>query len=183
MEVKLGNCRITVDFGFPAALALILLAADRNFLLKVLAVGLLHECGHGLAMWLTGAGLREIRLCGTGIQMRTRTAVLSERAQNLIYLAGPAVNLLFGILLWTAQKELALLHLCMGSFNLLPYRCLDGGAVLGNLAGDRTRPLTIGCVVLSGLLLLLLIWQHIRNPLLYLLLGYLAVNEVRKKDF
>lgn len=183
MEIRVGSCRIIVDFGFPAVLALILLAADRSFLLKVLAVCLLHECGHGIAMWLTGAGLREIRLCGAGMQLRTRTAVLSRFAQNLIYLAGPAVNLLFGVLLWTFQKELAILHLCMGTFNLLPYECLDGGAILGNLAGDRAKLLSIGCVMLSGIFVIFLIWQQIRNPLLYLMLGYLAVNELRKKDF
>lgn len=160
-------------------LALILLAADRSFLLRVLAVCLLHECGHGIAMWLTGAGLREIRLGGAGMQLRTRTAVLSRSAQNLIYLAGPAVNLLFGLLLWTVQKELAILHLCMGTFNLLPYECLDGGAVLGELAGDRAKLLSIGCVMLSGVFVILLIWQQIRNPLLYLMIGYLAVNELR----
>lgn len=174
MELNIGGLRIGVDFGCPAVLALILLAADRHFLLEVLAVCLLHEGGHALAMWLTGAGLREIRFTGAGMQLRARTAVISRTAQSLVYLAGPLVNLLCGAVLLSAAPELAVLHLCMGGFNLLPYRVLDGGALLGLWTDASARPL---CLLLTAGLCAVLLLHRIANPLLYLMLGYLAAKE------
>lgn len=178
MELRLGNLRIRIDFGFPTMLALVLLASDRDLLLQILAVCLLHECGHGIAIYLTKAGLREIRLCGTGMQLRTETAVLSRAAQNAIYLAGPAANLLCAALLCKAAPLMALLHLCMGSFNLLPFRCLDGGAALDCLLHGRTRPVTMLCLLLAAGLCVLLLLYHIANPLLYMMLGYLVISDL-----
>ena len=172
MEISLGRLKIAVDFGFPAMLAIVLLSGDASFLLRILLVCVLHECGHGIAMCLTGAGLREIRFCGTGIQMTAGSSVLSQLRMLCISLAGPAVNLLCAAF---CAPDTAVLHLCMGLFNLLPYRCLDGGTAI-RIFHD-SRKLTIACVILSVLLFLLLLLYHIRNPLLYLLLVYLTIQE------
>ncbi len=172
VELTVGGVKISVDFGFPAMLALVLLSADAHFLLRILLVCVLHECGHGIAMCLTGAGLREIRLCGTGVQMTTGTAVLSRLRMLCINLAGPAVNLLCALF---SAPETAVLHLCMGMFNLLPYRCLDGGTAI-RIFHDSRR-LTHACILLSALFLLSLLLSPIQNPLLYLLLIYLTIKE------
>ena len=162
-----------MDFGFPAMLTLILLSGEKVFLLQTLLVCILHECGHGIAMCLTGAGLRELRFCGAGLQMTAGTAILSHPRQLCISLAGPAVNLLCAALLWKIAAQSALLHLCMGMFNLLPYRSLDGGTALRIY---RHPPLVL-CLLLSGLLLCLLLLFRIRNPLCFLMLIYLTINE------
>jgi Zn-dependent protease len=161
-----------MDFGFPALLAMVLLSGDAQFLLRLLLVCVLHECGHGIAMCLTGAGLQEIRFCGAGVQMTAGTAVLSRMKALCISLAGPAVNLLCAAV---SAPETAMLHLCTGLFNLLPYRCLDGGTAV-RIFHDSEK-LTIACVILSVLLFLLLLLYHIRNPLLYLMVLYLTVQE------
>ena len=161
-----------MDFGFPAMLVLVLLSGDAHFLLRILLVCVLHECGHGIAMCLTGAGLREIRFCGTGVQMTVGTAVLSRLRMLCISLAGPAVNLLCAAF---SAPETAAVHLCMGLFNLLPYRCLDGGTAI-RIFHDSSR-LTILCVALSAVFFFSLLLWHIKNPLLYLLLIYLTIQE------
>ena len=170
-----------MDFGFPAMFALIWLAAQREFLLMTLDVCLLHECGHALAMHLTGAGLREIRLGAVGMQMRTDTAILPRGKLLCIYLSGPAVNLTFAAIFWHISLELAMLHLCMGLFNLLPYRMLDGGAVLRSFPrceGFRR----IACIFLTVGMTGFAISHALRNPVLYLMAGYLLLSEFLEPD-
>ncbi len=181
VEIKIGTCRVVLDFGFPAALCIAFLWGDDLFLVQCMTVCILHELGHGLAMWATHAGVREIHLHAAGMQMRTHTACLSKASLLCIYLSGPAANLLLAGLFWCIRPETALLHLCMGCFNLLPYRVLDGGAALGCLLEKypRVQMLVHGiCLCLSagtGLVL----WRYgLRNPALYLMAVYLGVAEV-----
>ena len=167
-----------MDFGFPAAVCIACLWGDGAFLLQCLAVCMLHEAGHGLAMWLTRAGIREIRFQAAGLQMITNTACLSRLQQLCISLSGPAVNLLLAALLYRIRQETALLHLCMGVFNLLPFRVLDGGTALRSLNVPEVllRAAAL-CLAAAGVIVL---WQGgIRNPALYLMAGYLAAAEVR----
>ncbi|MCR5718212.1 MAG: hypothetical protein K6F80_04155 [Oscillospiraceae bacterium] len=173
MEIRFGRRKLCIDFGFPAMLSLILLSGERAFLLQTFLVCILHECGHGIAMCLTGAGLREIRLGGAGMQLFAETAVLTELQQLLISLAGPAVNLICALLFQRFHAESAVLHLYMGIFNLLPYRSLDGGTALRIFC---TPPIFVS-YVFSAVLCGLLIYFRLRNPLLYLMLLYLTVNE------
>ena len=93
-----------MDFGFPAAVCIACLWGDGAFLLQCLAVCMLHEAGHGLAMWLTRAGIREIRFQAAGLQMITTTACLPRLQQLCISLSGPAVNLLLAALLYRYAK-------------------------------------------------------------------------------
>lgn len=165
-----------MDFGFPAMLVLLLLAADRDFLLLTLSVCILHECGHGLAMCLTGAGLREIQLTAAGLQLRTGTSVLSKGKLLCIYLSGPLTNLVFAAIFHQISTEIALLHLVLGLFNLLPFRVLDGGAALEMLQNPEPIRLWL-CAGVWVVMLFALVLHSIRNPLLYLMLLYLAISE------
>lgn len=170
-----------LDFGFPAVLCVAFLWGDGMFLAQCMAVCMLHELGHGLAMWATHAGVREIRFHAAGMQMRTHTACLSSASLLCIYLSGPAVNLLLAGLFLTVRPETALLHLCMGCFNLLPYRVLDGGAALGCLLENCPRAQIVLhslCVCLSAGSVFLLWHYGIQNPALYLMAVYLGVMEL-----
>lgn len=184
MELNIHRTRILLRFGFPASLALLFLCTDGGFLLRTLSVCFLHELGHGIAMLLTGAGIREIHLHAAGIRMRTAPQLLSKWQELLILLSGPAMNLLAAALLFLRFGccEMASLHLCMGIFNLLPYSILDGGAVISCLAdaSPHVHHIRIAiCVMLSLGISALLACQSIRNPILYLMLLYLAVSELR----
>ncbi len=180
MELRCGTCRIVIDFGFPAAVCIACLWGDSVFLLQCMAVCLLHEAGHGLAMWLTRAGIREVRFHAAGLQMVTHTACLSRLQRLCICLSGPAVNLAAAALLWRTRPETALLQLCMGLFNLLPFRVLDGGAALRCLTEDSPAAETVLhilalCCAAAGSMAL---WCcEIRNPALYLMALYLSVSE------
>ena len=183
MEVRLGSCRIVIDFGFPAMMALLLLWGDAEYFLQTIGVCMIHELGHGIAMLAAGAGLQEIRLHAAGIRMKTRAVLLHPLQECAILLSGPTANLLAAAILYVMHGAdlLCLSHLCMGLFNLLPYRILDGGSLLEHLScrcpavyGIRR----IVCLLLSVSGCVLLWHFHIHNPFVYLMLCYLAVYEM-----
>ena len=174
MELRAGHCRVIVDFGFPAVVLLLLLWGDGTLLRQAAGVCLLHEMGHALAMCLSGAGIREIRFYAAGIQLRTHTVMLSRGALLLLYLSGPAVNLLCAVLFRGSQT--GLLHLCMGVFNLLPFRILDGGAALHCLTEGRAETvLRVVCLLLSAAGAAAGI--RTGNPAVWGMAVYLAIQE------
>lgn len=151
-------------------------------LLQTFSVCLLHELGHGIVMLLTRAGLQRICFCASGVRLCTGSRLLPVSRLIPVYLSGPAVNFAAALLLWRIMPETAALHLCMGCFNLLPYRVLDGGAVLRCLLEQHTvaqHVLTVCCMVLSAALLAILVVLHLKNPVLYLMILYLSVEEIR----
>lgn len=180
----LGGCRVRMDFGFPAMLALLFLYADGEFLRQAFAVCMIHELGHGIAMILTGAGIREIHLYAAGVQMRTHTPLLSKGRELVILFSGPCVNFAAAFFLcflhgWCGA---AILHLGMGIFNLLPYAMLDGGSAFACAFSGMPRLLrlqTVLCIALSVGISVFLAYSRITNPFLYLMCFYLAAAQLR----
>ena len=135
---------------------------------------LLHELGHAFAGRLFGANVTHIELMGLGgIAHFERSLPGSVLARTVIYLAGPAANLLLwlGFDALTAQGIMAgkpMLALAMGAlatvnfylmiFNLLPAYPLDGGhtldAWLGAVLGHRW---SVRIIASLGLVLAVLI--------------------------
>ncbi|MDE6658266.1 MAG: hypothetical protein K2J88_06770, partial [Oscillospiraceae bacterium] len=170
MELKLKNCKIIIDFGFPAMLALVFLQSENDFMRKILLVCMIHELGHGFVMCCTGAGVREIKLHATGLQMLTNTCLLSTGQAVCIYISGPVLNLIFAFLFWNINLEIAMLHASMGIFNLLPYRVLDGGAMLRCVFSHKAeflKIISIFCSLLSVMIILISYYYQIKNPVIY----------------
>jgi Zn-dependent protease len=135
---------------------------------------LLHELGHAFAGRLFGASVSHIELTGLGgVAQFERSLPSSVFARTVIYLAGPAVNLLLwlgldALLGQTIQSGKSMLavpiavlawaNFALLLFNLLPAYPLDGGhtldAWLGALFGSAwaTRIVaTLGLIVAAGL--------------------------------
>ena len=181
LEQKFQNCRIIVEFSFPAVIACLFLQSDLELLKQSFLVCLIHELGHGIVMTLTGAGIREIRFYAAGIRMTANTCLLSTVQMMAVYLSGPLMNLLCGVIFWKHEPVTALLHLSMGIFNLLPYRILDGGAALEWLFEARSDFLQIRkkfCILLSISAIFLLHFYKILSPALFLMVLYLAFCEI-----
>jgi len=169
-----------MDFSFPAMLAVLFLQSDADLLKQAFLVCLIHELGHGLAMCLTKSGIQEIRLYAVGIRMKTNACLLPDGKLLAVFLSGPVMNLICAVLFRNVSPVTAVLHLGMGLFNLLPYRILDGGAVLEALLENRPVLLmirSIFCMILSAVSIFYLYCLKIQNPSLYLTAVYLAFSE------
>lgn len=165
---------IVFGYGYFTSGNLQLMSVGLIIIAGLLVSILLHELGHALTGLAFGTRTREIELTGLGGVARFATALpRSVFVRTLVYLAGPAVNLV----LWKGLNELA--HLAAGInkialaqalitlaganfwlmvFNLLPAYPLDGGhtldAWLGAIFGSiwSTRIVAVlGLVVCAGI--------------------------------
>lgn len=122
--------RIEADGGFWLVLALMSLLFPLRFLAGVLLAALVHECGHILAIKLTGGQILSVRLHGGGASIET--APMKPGKEALCALAGPGLGALT-ILAWRIFPELALSGLVQTVFNLIPVYPLDGGRAVRNI--------------------------------------------------
>ena len=93
----------------------------------------LHEMGHILASCSVGVRIKSVVFSGGGIRMLTdRGSVVTNCENVLMLLSGPAVNLFLAATLSIhgAVGDFAMLNLAAGLYNLLPFRQLDGGALV-----------------------------------------------------
>lgn len=130
--------RVRVNFSFLLFNALLFLFCDAGMILSFYAVCALHELGHIAALKLTGGELRCVELSCFGIRMTAAPAADTKRGAAVL-LSGPMANLALYVLLEGLGHggRMASLSLAAGVFNLLPFSCLDGGALLEMLAEGR----------------------------------------------
>ena len=120
----------------------------------------LHELGHLTAAMAFGGRVIRLRLSAVGAELRLDyPRPLSYGRENLVLLAGPAVNLALAIPAFAlGLRVLAVSSVWIGAFNLLPIPPMDGGKLAANLLGGwlelpwASTALTVVAAVLAGLL-------------------------------
>jgi Zn-dependent protease len=109
----------------------------------------MHELGHSLTARRFGIGVRRILLMPIGGMAEFDSIPRQPSRELLITLAGPAVNFVLAALLWAVVpfpagwtptalpyslaelgREIVLVNLVMGVFNLVPVFPMDGGRIL-----------------------------------------------------
>lgn len=180
--------RIRVHFSFLVFTSLIFLLRSSRVILSFSAVCAIHEAGHIFAAYLCGKTLAAVDLTGFGIRMETDRRYISTTGQDaFILIAGPAVNLIaFFLLGFTGcGGNFRLLSLAAAMYNLLPYRQLDGGALIAlfteGTVSERavTRLLTASKLLISLFLLLITIRSGPGTVPLFLASVILLICDVR----
>ena len=129
-------------------LCLILLLGGKGLTLGAAAIAVtIHELGHKICAKRRGFLLQGLSLMPYGAVMYAEDG-LPDKDGWVIALAGPAVNLLFSLLLsslwwffpvvYTLTKELFWANVGIGAFNLLPCYPLDGSRILLCLTEKKT---------------------------------------------
>lgn len=161
---------VVLVFSYPFFLGgdLQRMSAGLIVVVGILLSILLHELGHAFAGRLFKANVSHIELTGLGgLAHFERSLPRSVFARSVIYLAGPAANLLlwlglealvrgaYGInpMLALAVAQLAAINFFLMLFNLLPAYPLDGGhtldAWLGRLLGPGWSVRIVACLGLA----------------------------------
>lgn len=128
--------RIRLHFSFLVFTALIFLLRSGSLMLSFSTVCAIHEAGHIFAAQICGKPVVAIDITGFGIRMETDKSRISSVSQDaFILIAGPAANLAVYLLLGISGCGVSfrLLSLATALYNLLPYRQLDGGALIALL--------------------------------------------------
>ena len=137
ISIRIRGADVRIHFSFLVFNALIFLMRSSGLILSFYAVCLLHEAGHLIALKLTGGSIRSVDISGTGIVIGTRKGgSISDKSRLFVLLSGPAANILLYLLLsiYGYHGSFAQLNLIAAVYNMLPYRSLDGGAIISQLA-------------------------------------------------
>ena len=193
MLIRNSKTKISIAPGFLLLIAMLFYLDEGIGILPwgILAASL-HELGHILAARIFGSRVDTITFNITGAELRfSYTGVLSYGMENMIALAGPAVNLLVGVsALCLGGHLFAAVSFGLGLFNLVPILPLDGGRLLSNLIVEHfgilaaekvlsvSAGISIGILVGFGVIAAI----HYANIMLLILAVWLLIGSVRKKS-
>lgn len=177
--------RVDILFSFFVIVAISSLGHSLQ-VATVLFCCVLHEAGHLLAMLCFKQKPSAVVAYGGGIKIKAPCLRVSVPNEALIYLSGPAVNLLLFILSVAAGKSVsdfsfANLSLCL--FNLLPISHLDGGKVLRCIENSGTMCYNVSVIVrkaltsLLALSLLASVYFGRVSAATIAALGYIVISE------
>lgn len=132
LELHIGRLRFCFGFSFFLLLAVVCRWQAGSMLLLSFLTILLHEIGHFLAMLLTKTAIKSINFTAFGVHIvRSAVQFVPPLRLVVVYLAGPAVNLLLALLFLGRSREgmagyFGAVNLLLGSLHLLPAGSLDG---------------------------------------------------------
>lgn len=130
---KLGGTAVRIHFSFLVFNALVFMFRDSRTVLAFYTVCAVHEAGHLLAMELTGSRALSADFTASGIRIETRRTGAEPLSRSLaVLIAGPAANTALYILLRIMGRSglFAVLNAAAAVYNMLPFRSLDGGAII-----------------------------------------------------
>ena len=142
ISFKVCGAAVRIHFSFFVFNALIFLLRDSRLVLEFYTVCALHEAGHMAALALIGGHIRCVELSGFGIRMeRQKSRMISAKSSIFVLLAGPAANIIMYILmkLTNCGGDFPLLNLMAAAYNMLPYRSLDGGAIIAEFTAGSAH--------------------------------------------
>ncbi len=150
MTFKLCGIKIEITFFFVAFLTLIVsLNAPANLFITF-ASSLLHEAGHLSVMILLNNKPQAVKFEIVGMNIiRQQDLKISRKGEIAISLGGPLMNFVVVVIsctiltLYNNQHILtcACINLILMTFNLLPIKMLDGGAILYHFLSGFLNPL------------------------------------------
>ena len=139
MVFRVCGIKVEITFLFVAFITFVIsLKAPANLLITI-ASSLFHEMGHLLMMILVGNKPKRIKFEIVGMNIiRDNNFGISTKREIAISVGGPVMNFIIVIIsciilcLYESHIILtcACINLILMTFNLLPIKSLDGGAVL-----------------------------------------------------
>ena len=170
MELSVNSTKIIIDFSFILILCLAVFSGYDNAIL-ILIFSVLHEFGHLSALLLFGVRPYLIRFSFFGVGIKYENA-LSAFKEAIVYLSGPAVNLLFYIIL---KDDVNLFLFVLNIFPVFP---LDGGRIMSLILPKAEKAITALSLVISfAFSIHLIINSH--SVSLFLVTCYLIIFNLR----
>lgn len=126
---RFGVC-VQVSIFYLAVITLVSFLDQTGIAIWGFLSSLIHELGHIVVLYLVGGSAKLLSFELTGIRMTIKQS-LSIWQEAVVLSAGCIVNFLCCILCMKfGLLSGATVNLCIGAFNLLPGKALDGGRLL-----------------------------------------------------
>lgn len=149
MKLDFGKTALKINVSFAVAVTLTLIIDESGVGAIALLCCIIHEAGHLICLFVLGEKPKKIELSFYGIKLERYPMSGQNTAGELaVYISGPCVNLIFSALLFLLSnisdslRNAAIISLCVGVFNLIPCKPLDGGNMLYVLLCRNTKQRT-----------------------------------------
>lgn len=181
---------IQVSVFYLAVITLLSFLDQTGIALWGLSASLLHEFGHIIALYLVGGQAQLLSFEMTGIRM-VQKKILGNLQDAIVLSAGCLMNCFcFLLCIKCGILNGATVHLCIGVFNLLPSKLLDGGQLLilfltRFLSPERAEQVCFVVSLSVSILLLVLglsVFVASWNPTLLITGGFLLLSSFQTKS-
>ncbi len=163
MKLNFGKSVLKINVSFAVAVTLTLIIDESGVGAIALLCCIIHEAGHIICLLILGEKPRKIELSFYGIKLeRFPMAGQSTAGDLAVYISGSVANLIFSALIFALSsftdslRFAATISLCIGLFNMIPCKPLDGGNILFTLLCRNVRRKIAGkiCFVVTIIMLI-----------------------------
>ncbi len=137
MKLEFGETSFGINVSFAIAVTLTLIIDESGVGAIALLCCILHEAGHIICLLVLGEKPKKIELSFYGIKLERIPMSSQSTAGDLaVYISGPAVNFVFSAVMFLLSEFFeplriaAVISMCVGIFNLIPCKPLDGGNIV-----------------------------------------------------
>lgn len=146
MKLDFGKTSIKINVSFAVAVTLTLIIDESGVGAIALLCCIIHEIGHIICLLILGEKPKKIELSFYGIKLERYPMSGQNTAGELaVYISGPSANFIFSASVFllsntfSSLREAAIISLCIGIFNLIPCKPLDGGNILYAILCRNTK--------------------------------------------
>lgn len=180
---KIKNTRLKFHISFLIGIILVQEFFDETLVIYFFSACVIHELGHIFTFILLGEKLSDIEFTLSGMVIKPENILCCYKKDILILLAGPAFNIISGVLCFFENREMAIFYIITGLFHFMPFQKLDGGRIIYSVLLEMVEyPQTAGriCknlnIVFSLLLLIVLFIFEIKNIWIYLFILFNMID-------
>ncbi len=146
MKLDFGETSFIINVSFAIAVTLTLIIDESGVGAIALLCCIIHEAGHIICLLILGEKPKKIELSFYGIKLERYPMSGQNTAGELaVYISGPSANFIFSASVFllsntfSSLREAAIISLCVGIFNLIPCKPLDGGNILYAILCRNTK--------------------------------------------
>ncbi len=146
MKLDFGKTELKINFSFAVAVTLTLIIDESGVGATALLCCIIHEMGHIICLLILGEKPKRIELSFYGIKLERYPMSAQKTAGEIaVFVSGPSANLFFSAILFlmsniiNSLRDAAIISLCIGAFNLIPCKPLDGGNILYAVLCGNTK--------------------------------------------
>lgn len=156
---RFGVC-IQVSIFYLAVITIVSFLDQTGIAIWGFLSSLIHELGHIIVLYMVGGNSKLLSFELTGIRMTIKQS-LSIWKEAIILSAGCIVNFLCCILCMKfGLLNGATVNFCIGAFNLLPGKALDGGRLLTLILNafmslEKADRLSLGVSIFTSVILII----------------------------
>lgn len=145
-ELKIFKSRISISFGFLAAITLMFIFDTKLNAFMAAAAFVFHELSHMIFIKIFGGKINSLRFSLIELDIKTETSTFSNIQNFVVAVAGSMMNFVLALAFMQINPDFSAVNMAVGCFQLLPISTLDGSNALAFLGVSQNVRFNISIV-------------------------------------